>query len=103
MGNMSSKKSLLPTANWHRRRHLLEGCLVGTGAGRLPRDLVGIVDGYCGESFEGTSAGLMLTGHTGLVRSVCALGDGRLASGSRDRSLRIWCWYLVPFVKVFIM
>ena len=28
-----------------------------------------------------------LTGHTA---SVCALGDGRLASGSEDNSIRIW-------------
>ena len=78
----------LPAANWHRRRDLLEDCLVGTGAGRLPRDLVGIVDGYCGEEFEGTSE--ELTAHTGFVLSVCALGDGRLASGSGDRTIRIW-------------
>ena len=89
MGNLGSKKSLPTyTANWHRRRDLLHDCLVGTGAGRLPRDLVGTVDGYCGEEFEGTSEAL--TGHTHNVFSVCALGDGRLASGSFDNTIRIW-------------
>ena len=31
-----------------------------------------------------------LTGHTSAVYSVCALGDGRLASGSFDETIRIW-------------
>jgi len=31
-----------------------------------------------------------LTGHTHDVWSVCALGDGRLASGSYDDTIRIW-------------
>ena len=44
----------------------------------------GIVDGYCGHDFEGTSE--ELTGHTLPVFSVCALGDGRLVSGSWDNT-----------------
>ena len=31
-----------------------------------------------------------LEGHTGPVRSVCSLGDGRLASGSGDKTVRVW-------------
>ena len=76
----------LPAANWHRRGDLLEDCLVGGGV--LPRELVGIVDGYCGHDFEGTSE--ELTGHTQIVLSVCELVDGRLASGSFDNTIRIW-------------
>ena len=76
----------LPLANWHRRGTLLEDCLVGDGV--LLRELVGIVDGYCGKRFEGRST--ELTGHTNTVRSVCAMGDGRLASGSLDTTIRIW-------------
>jgi WD40 repeat protein len=78
--------SSLPAANWHRRGGLLEDCLVGGGV--LPRELVGIVDGYCGHDFEGTSE--ELTGHTQIVLSVCELVDGRLASGSDDNTIRIW-------------
>ena len=31
-----------------------------------------------------------LDGHTGRVRVLCALSDGRLASGSYDKTIRIW-------------
>ena len=31
-----------------------------------------------------------LGGHTGDVNSVCSLGDGRLASGSKDKTVRVW-------------
>ena len=31
-----------------------------------------------------------LEGHTSGVRSVCSLGDGRLASGSDDSTVRVW-------------
>jgi len=43
----------LPAANWHRRGVLLEEYLVRGGV--LPRELVGIVDGYCGHDFESMS------------------------------------------------
>ena len=43
----------LPAANWRRRGDLLEDCLVGGGV--MPRELVGIVDGYCGHDFESMS------------------------------------------------
>ena len=76
----------LPAANWLRRGSLLEGYLVGEG--KLLRELVGIIKGYCGKAFEGTST--ELKGHTGSVASICVLGDGRLASGSDDHSIRIW-------------
>ena len=33
---------------------------------------------------------MTLTGHSGWVNSVCLLGDGRLASGSSDETIRIW-------------
>ena len=42
-----------PAANWHRRGNLLEEYLVRGGV--LPRELVGIVDGYCGHDFESMS------------------------------------------------
>ena len=61
----------LPLANWHRRGALLEDCLLGDGV--LLRELVGIVDGYCGKRFEGRST--ELTGHTASVWSICAMGD----------------------------
>ena len=82
----ASLDAALPLANWHRRGALLEDCLVGDGV--LLRELVGIVDGYCGKRFEGRST--ELTGHTRDLRSVCAMGDGRLASGSSDNTIRIW-------------
>ena len=58
------------------------------GEGRLPRELVGIVDEFCGQEFEGTSRAL--NGHTDMVESVSVLSDGRVASGSRDNTIRIW-------------
>ena len=33
---------------------------------------------------------LVLEGHTDIVYSVASLGDGRLASGSFDKTVRIW-------------
>jgi WD40 repeat protein len=32
----------------------------------------------------------VLEGHTNIVRSVVALGDGRLASASHDKTVRVW-------------
>ncbi len=75
----------LPAAIWLQRGVLLEDCLVGEG--RLLRELIGIVKGYCGKVFEGTST--ELKGHTGYVALVCVLGDGRSASGTYDKTIRI--------------
>ena len=58
------------------------------GGGVLLRELVGIVDGYCGRRYNENERDL--AGHTSGVNSVCALGDGRLASGCNDNSIRIW-------------
>ena len=33
---------------------------------------------------------MQLEGHTGAVTSVAQLADGRIISGSRDKSLRVW-------------
>jgi len=49
---------------------------VGAGAGRLPRDLVGIVDGYGGEEYgyDGTTCEeLNLTGHTDIYKTGLAI------------------------------
>lgn len=65
---------------------MLEDCLLDEG--KLPKDLLGIIDEYCGKDFDGTS--VQLNGHTLIVNSVCSLGDGRLASGSDDVTIRVW-------------
>ena len=58
------------------------------GGGVLLSGLVGLVDECCGKQQEGKS--IALPGHTNDVRSVCALGDGRFASGSDDKTIRTW-------------
>ena len=39
---------------------------------------------------EKAAASIATLKHTNDVRSVCSLGDGRLASGSDDRTVRVW-------------
>ena len=47
------------------------------------------MDEYCGVRFGGTSE---VIGYTDIVNvnSMCSLGDGRLASSSDDKTIRIW-------------
>lgn len=79
----------LGVGNWQRRKELLERYFVGA-AQKLLRELVGIVDRYCGQEFNGTSC--ELSGHSESVRSVCAFGNGGLylASGSDDKTVCVW-------------
>ena len=42
------------------------------------------------ERFASLKCVATLEGHTDKVYSVCSLGDGRLASGSNDRTVRVW-------------
>ena len=76
----------VPAASWHLRLELLEDCLVGEG--RLLVELVGMVDEHGGRRFDGAS--VQLSGHKFRVLSLCALGDGWVASGSADSTIRIW-------------
>ena len=57
------------------------------GSGMI-EDVVGLVEGYLGKEFDGNST--QLRGHTDDVRALCALSDDRLASGSCDKTVRIW-------------
>ena len=40
-------------------------------------------------TLQGTCA-TTLTGHTNNVYSVCQLADGRIVSGSEDKSIKVW-------------
>jgi WD40 repeat protein len=41
-------------------------------------------------NFETGELVKILNGHTGFVMSVCSLGDGHIASGSLDHTVRVW-------------
>jgi WD40 repeat protein len=57
--------------------------------GPLPvKDLCGIILDYS-QYFEG-ERGLVLNGHTSKVTALVVLHDGKLASGSRDKTVRVW-------------
>ena len=58
-------------------------------AGPLPiPGICDIVAGY-GNGLEGT-CWLTLAGHTSNVRALAVLPDGKLASGSDDKTVRVW-------------
>ena len=77
--------------NWARQRVLLREALLESEAEQGERgsgmieDVVGLVEGYLGKEFDGNST--QLRGHTYSVTSLCALSDGRLASGSWDKTV----------------
>ena len=70
----------------------------GGRGGCLCKDVVELVDSYCGVAFSGRS--LSLVGHKNgdnlpkshqcAVQSLCALGGGRVASCSFDKKIRVW-------------
>ena len=57
--------------------------------GALPvKDLCGIILDYS-QHFEGEPS-LILNGHTNSVSALAVMPDGKLASGSGDKTVRVW-------------
>ena len=41
-----------------------------------------------------------LAGHTDIVRALAVVSTGQLASGSNDRTIKIWVWRVAMLLKV---